>query len=42
MVPIEQRYSHSLASITKAKELGYNRNFLGIEEAIDWYWNNLK
>lgn len=37
---------HSLASITKAKELlGYNPQFSlqqGLKEAIDWYWNNLK
>lgn len=37
---------HSLASIDKAKELlGYAPEFSieqGIEEAIDWYWSNLK
>jgi UDP-N-acetylglucosamine 4-epimerase len=37
---------HSLASIDKAKKsLGYEPQFSlkqGLEEAIDWYWNNLK
>jgi UDP-N-acetylglucosamine 4-epimerase len=37
---------HSLASIDKAKELlGYDPKFSlqeGLEEAVDWYWNNLK
>jgi UDP-N-acetylglucosamine 4-epimerase len=37
---------HSLASIEKAKErLGYQPKYRlaeGINEAIDWYWNNLK
>mgnify|MGYP000959656315 CR=1 FL=1 len=37
---------HSLASIDKAKELlGYAPQFSieqGIEQAIDWYWKNLK
>ena len=37
---------HSLASIDKAKELlGYAPQFSieqGIEQAIDWYWENLK
>jgi UDP-N-acetylglucosamine 4-epimerase len=33
-----------LASIDKAKLLGYDPQFSlqeGLEEAIDWYWNNL-
>ena len=37
---------HSLASIDKAKAaLGYNPQYnlkQGLEEAIEWYWNNLK
>ncbi|MES2544117.1 MAG: SDR family oxidoreductase [Bacteroidota bacterium] len=37
---------HSLASIDKAKErLGYNPEFSmqqGLEQAVDWYWKNLK
>ena len=37
---------HSLASIAKAKSLlNYNPQynlFKGLEEAIEWYWNNLK
>ncbi len=37
---------HSLASIDKAKKLlGYNPIFSlkkGLEEAIQWYWKNLK
>lgn len=37
---------HSLASIEKAKSLlNYNPQynlFKGLEEAIEWYWNNLK
>ncbi|PHR69119.1 MAG: LPS biosynthesis protein WbpP [Lutibacter sp.] len=37
---------HSLASIDKAKELlGYSPKFSikeGLDEAIEWYWNNLK
>ncbi|MCM4154011.1 LPS biosynthesis protein WbpP [Arenibacter sp. N53] len=37
---------HSLASIDKAKNLlGYNPQFnidLGIKEAVQWYWSNLK
>ncbi|GGK60635.1 MULTISPECIES: SDR family oxidoreductase [Flavobacteriaceae] len=37
---------HSLASIDKAKKLlGYNPEFSiesGLEEAVDWYWKNLK
>ena len=37
---------HSLASIEKAKELlGYNPKYSlsdGLEEAIQWYWENLK
>lgn len=37
---------HSLASIDKAKELlGYNPAYSmkeGLEEAVEWYWNNLK
>jgi UDP-N-acetylglucosamine 4-epimerase len=37
---------HSLASIDKAKELlGYDPKFSlqkGLEEAVDWYWSNLK
>ena len=37
---------HSLASIDKGKRLlGYNPEFnvrSGLENAIDWYWNNLK
>ncbi|MFT5876433.1 MAG: UDP-N-acetylglucosamine 4-epimerase [Salibacteraceae bacterium] len=37
---------HSLASIDKAKKaLGYDPKFslkAGLEQAIDWYWNNLK
>jgi UDP-N-acetylglucosamine 4-epimerase len=36
---------HSLASIAKAKVVGYNPQFSlqqGLKEAIDWYWNNLK
>jgi UDP-N-acetylglucosamine 4-epimerase len=37
---------HSLASIEKAKtKLGYNPEFTlypGLEEAIQWYWGNLK
>jgi UDP-N-acetylglucosamine 4-epimerase len=37
---------HSLASIDKAKELlGYEPKFslkAGLEEAVDWYWKNLR
>jgi UDP-N-acetylglucosamine 4-epimerase len=37
---------HSLASIDKAKELlGYDPKFSlqeGLEEAVDWYWKNLR
>lgn len=37
---------HSLASIDKAKSLlNYNPQYnmqLGLEEAVDWYWQNLK
>ncbi len=37
---------HSLASIDKAKKLlGYNPKFSlhqGLEQAVDWYWRNLK
>nr|WP_091430466.1 SDR family oxidoreductase [Flavobacterium degerlachei] len=37
---------HSLASIDKAKELlAYDPKFSlqqGLEEAVDWYWNNLR
>jgi UDP-N-acetylglucosamine 4-epimerase len=37
---------HSLASIDKAKELlGYDPKFslqAGLEEAVDWYWKNLR
>lgn len=37
---------HSLASIDKAKNLlGYNPEFSmqkGLEQAVDWYWKNLK
>lgn len=37
---------HSLASIDKAKQLlGYNPEFSmqqGLEEAVNWYWGNLK
>jgi UDP-N-acetylglucosamine 4-epimerase len=37
---------HSLASIDKAKELlGYEPKFslkTGLEEAVDWYWKNLR
>ena len=37
---------HSLASIDKAKKLlGYNPQFSmeeGLQEAVEWYWNNLK
>ncbi|MEP0212351.1 MAG: SDR family oxidoreductase [Cellulophaga sp.] len=37
---------HSLASIDKAKELlGYNPQYnikSGLEEAVNWYWDNLK
>lgn len=37
---------HSLASIDKAKKLlGYNPKYSlqeGLQEAVDWYWNNLK
>lgn len=37
---------HSLASIDKARKLlGYNPQFdfnLGLKEAVDWYWENLK
>lgn len=37
---------HSLASIDKAKKLlGYNPKFsiqIGLKEAVNWYWNNLK
>lgn len=37
---------HSLASIDKAKELlGYNPQFSlsqGLEQAVEWYWENLK
>jgi UDP-N-acetylglucosamine 4-epimerase len=37
---------HSLASIDKAKELlGYQPEFslrAGLEEAVDWYWKNLR
>jgi UDP-N-acetylglucosamine 4-epimerase len=37
---------HSLASIDKAKKLlGYNPKFSmkqGLEQAVDWYWENLK
>ena len=37
---------HSLESIDKAKAaLGYNPQYnlkQGLEEAIEWYWNNLK
>jgi UDP-N-acetylglucosamine/UDP-N-acetylgalactosamine 4-epimerase len=37
---------HSLASIDKAKKLlGYEPQFSfqqGLQEAVDWYWNNLK
>lgn len=37
---------HSLASIDKAKELlGYNPRYSlqqGLQEAVDWYWENLK
>jgi len=37
---------HSLASIEKAKKLlGYNPKYniaKGLEEAVDWYWKNLK
>ena len=37
---------HSLASVEKAKtKLGYNPQFdikAGLQEAVDWYWNNLR
>ena len=37
---------HSLASIDKAKKLlGYNPAFSmqqGLEQAVSWYWENLK
>jgi UDP-N-acetylglucosamine 4-epimerase len=37
---------HSLASIDKAKKLlGYNPEFSmqqGLEQAVSWYWENLK
>jgi UDP-N-acetylglucosamine 4-epimerase len=47
MVQIEQGiYPHSLASIDKAKQLlgATNRSSLqdGLEEAVDWYWKNLR
>ena len=54
IIDIEPRYGpirkgdvpHSLASIEKAKTLlGYKPEFnikLGLQEAVTWYWNNLK
>jgi nucleoside-diphosphate-sugar epimerase len=44
-VPIERGYSILWPVLIKQKLLGYDPKFslqAGLEEAIDWYWNNLK
>jgi UDP-N-acetylglucosamine 4-epimerase len=42
-VPRAGDIPHSSASIDKAKLLGYEPEFSkGLEEAVDWYWKNLR